>query len=692
MSARFAFIDVTTGWRTPAARAGAQSADHQLRCAYAIASLRRAGASARPIVRRRLDGLAGLTRDVLRCGAELAVLWAPAPYPPAVPALARMLRAAGLRVLAAGDLADWPAPAGVETGLGAEPEAAVLALAAGADAGSAASLPPPDLAELPSPWLERALPASAAGRAGIELERPPLDGEGPRRHETGRVLAELAWIDRHAVTELTAPLHGDLLGAPALLDALAGSPPRRVALAARVGIDAEPDPDALAAFAAARGRVLTIVLDSAGEPDGAADSVRAWQDAAPGLDVQVAGDLPADPADLPALEALLARVGREAPTLRYAWRPARPGAPPRRPARLAVPELSASPAFREEAALERSVLARVLRAYEGVYRDAAGYADGVAEVIWAHPDPPAQHADALAELLCATSLLAVLADAAPAPAPAPLTEAWRLVREPRGRLRLDGGDAIDVLPYREGATAAPDVPLVLAVDERADAELLLEHADAAHDTGEVPHALASPLTRIQDATLWTAPYADPTARLPRLWVGEDGALRPAPAAAPVGMLGEPFAALVERTAGRAEPACRPSWLEAPELARWHAARPWLPAFAAGPALRRRLAETLGPGAGDVRIAGLGGRLAYDGPGGAARSGRRVLVRAGGAHVLYDPAGGGLARVTQDVAAVWEGLACAGDPAVVAAWLQERRGVDAARARATVTQVAGRLGS
>jgi hypothetical protein len=678
----FVFVDVSSGWRTPSGRAGVRAAHHQLRCAYAIAALRANGYDARQIVQRRLGPLRELVADIVRAAPDHAILWAPEPATPAVDGLGVLLaqRLPDVRVLRAG----------TGTDLGDELETPLLALAAGHEPGAGPF--EGELAALASPWLTGTLPASAAEVVGVELDRP---GSPLRCHAAQRVLDEIAWIDAAAIEPCEVELHGagparDPAGVIELLTRLALVRRRHVRPTVRGG--AAPDADLLAALAAAGGERISVVLTADEAPAAAATRIRAWQDAgaAAGVAIDVVADLPSDAAPAQ-LDALLAQVAPQAPGLRYCWRPAAPARPPRRPSGLACPELAGTHGYREESGLERAVLARLLRAHEGLYPPAAGYADAPAEVIWGAADPPAGHAAWLADLLSPTSLLFVDGAAGSLVAPGPLAELWGLTPEHDGRLRLDAGDAIDVVPYADAASRHPDVPSVLTWADRADADALLADADEAHATGFVPAGLRSGLTRLQDAVVWLAADDDPAPRLARLWIDGDGAVRPGPAAGSIGTLGDAASQLLANASALPAPASLPGWLEPDELMRWQSDRPWLVAYAAAPQARRRVAEVLGPAAAsDLRLSGLGGRLHYDGDGAAAPVARHVLLRAGAADLLLDPVSGRLARLNAEVAAAWEALACTHDAAAAAAWLAARPGADAARARAVVANVAVRL--
>jgi hypothetical protein len=340
-----------------------------------------------------------------------------------------------------------------------------------------------------------------------------------------------------------------------------------------------------------------------------------------------------------------------------------------------VPELVRSPSHQEETALERTVLQRALRLHEGLYPEGDGYAHGILDLVWARPEPP--DARWLAEVLAPTGVVFTLGEVG---AGGPVSEVWPLVGE--ARLRLPSGDAFDVLPYAEAARRAPELPTVLAL-EGLDA--LLADADEAHETGVLPTALAAGATHLQHGVLWTAPEADASPRLPRAWVDAEG-VHAVPGGPVCGAVGDRLETLLDA----ATPL--PEWLTAQELARAHADHPWLIAFAAAPLARRRVAEVLGPqAAGALRASGLGGRLLYNGDGAPAPLARRVLMAAGEAYVLLDPATGALTRLKPDVAAVWEALACTQDPEAVCDWLARERGMDAARARALVGTLLQRLG-
>jgi hypothetical protein len=156
-------------------------------------------------------------------------------------------------------------------------------------------------------------------------------------------------------------------------------------------------------------------------------------------------------------------------------------------------------------------------------------------------------------------------------------------------------------------------------------------------------------------------------------------VRPAPGAAVIGAVGDPLEALLDAVTPGIDAV----------VARAHAEHPWLVAFAAAPFARRRVAEVLGPAsAAAMRISGLGGCLHYAGE---APVARQVLLLAGESNVLFDPATGRLARVTPDVAAIWEALACTQDPGAVAEWLAGERGLDPAQARTHVARLLARLG-
>lgn len=682
---RVAFVDAATGWREPRARAGERGTRHNLRCAYAIASLRACGTPARMVVQRRMSTLPSLVHDVVRPGADVAVLWAPEPAPPAVGALKALLREEGLHAVEAG--------AG---GMGDELELPCLALArAWPDPPAAdATLRPDDLSVLPSPWLSGVLPAAAAAVVGVELDRPAVSGGVPRRHAVDRVLAELDWIDARTVTAQTVSLFGELVecdvpAAGAFMEAMARRPRHRIAYALEVSIAAVPDRDLLRAFAAGAGRRVTLGVDLERTPD-AAEAVRGWRDACAATDLEFALDLelPADPGDPTALEAALAQIAEQQPVLRYRWRPAHGGAAPRRPPHVAVPELAVSPSFGEEAALERGVLARVLRAHDGLYPSDPGYVEAVLDLVWAGTDPPPEAW--LVAVLGAGSLLVSMA--APAVGGGPLAEAWNLRDEGAGRRRLDGGDAIDVLPYVQARLYAPEVPTVLTVDGEDALDVLLADAQEARATGRLPRALESGLTRLQDAVVWCAPSADRTVKLHRLWVDAQGRVRPGPQAEALGAIGDSLETLLQRASEVPPPGSRPVWLSATRLADLHAREPWLTAFAAAPLLRRRLADTLREGSlAELSICGLGGPLLYDGPGAGAPRASRVLARCGEDHVLLDPREGTLVRLRSDVAGAWEALVCAPTPADAAAWLADARDTDRERAEAVLGQIAARLG-
>jgi hypothetical protein len=585
---KYAFVDVTTGWRTPAWRAGVRSAGHNLRCAYAIAALRRSGDEAVQVVQRRLGRLTELAEDIRRVGADTVLLWAPEPAPPLVAALEALLD------------------------------------------GDVRRVGPDDLDGDASPWLDGVLPASAAS-VGVDVDR-------------GRALEELAWLDAHVAEATLVPLHGDAWRRELL-------EPRFKHLTLSLAAVGEPDPELIALLAAGGGRVR---LDR--------DDPR-WLDL--GVPVDVEHELPSEPDDLDALEARLAELGSRVPDLRYTWSAAR------RPPRLAVPELVRSPSYREEAALERGVHQRALRLHEGLYTAADGYARGVLDLMWAREDSPAEHAGWLAEVLAPTGVIFTAGDVG---AGGPVAEVWPIVDG-----RLPSGDAVDVLAYEEAARRAPERPTVLALD---DLDALLADADEAHETGELPAALAGGLTHVQHAVLWTAPDADATARLPRAWVDEAG-VRAVPGGPVCGAVGDALETLLDR----AQPL--PEWLTPEALHNAHAEHPWLPAFAAAPLARRRVAEVLGPqAAGALRISGLGGNLLY--PEGTPLA-RRVLLGAGDAFVLLDPATGALTRLKPDVAAIWEALACTQDPAAVCGWLARERGLEDAKARALVGALLTRLG-
>lgn len=701
---------MTSGWRRAAARAGGGQAGHQLRCDYAIAALLAAGISAHHVLLQRITTLAALAREVRRTDPDVVVLWAPEPAPAVVRALARALRRAPrdvpIVVLAAAtdDAAD------VDAAVGDELEHVCLALAAawcsGADVATAiaAAPPPPQLDDLVSPWLTGVIAAQAAARVGIEIDRPGPSDVRLRRHPTSRIAAELRWIDARTAIGSTVVLHGALPGrAPAaatrLFETIARQPPRRIELGMTVSLDRPADRELLAAFGTAGGRRLTLTFGDDLPADAAAAQLAGWEAAAASgpLTLDVQADLPSDPDDLEALERLLARVGRAAPRLRYVWRPAASGRSPRRPPRLAVPELAGSPSFRDEVTLERTVRARMLRAHEGIYPATAGT---VIDLVWNHPDPPSAHEDWLSQLLRTESLL-VSTSGGECAAPAPLSDLWLLHGETPSRHRFEGGDAIDVVAYRAGRLSLPDVPVVLTFDEPDELQALLCDADEAYRSGRLPPALASELTRLQDGVLWSAPSDDPAPKLARVWIDAEGAVRPGPHARPLGAIGDPSQTLVERAAQQPAPASHATWLSAADVVALHAERPWLLAFAAAPAARRHLAEALGPrpGRAVVRvprrmqpvISGLGCHVALDGPLCGPPRARDVLLRAGDAHLLFDPASGALRRVTAQLAAVWEALACSADAAAAAASLVDRCHVGARQAEALVAQVAARLG-
>jgi hypothetical protein len=399
------------------------------------------------------------------------------------------------------------------------------------------------------------------------------------------------------------------------------------------------------------------------------------------------------------------------------------------PEGFVTPELQASRTFQARARVLGAAPERLRAALEGAYPGARRLAAHALDVLWQHPDDPSAHSDWLTGVLGADSALFAFGGAAGASPgalfafggaagappgapfavggaagapPAPLRAVHAVTVADDGATWRVEGETWHVRPYRDAPAGEPLRPLVLTVAERADLEALLADADAAHAAGVVGATLAHPAVTVADLAPWAGPGEDPAPRLARLLVGADGLVRPAPAAPALGELGEPFATLRARAAERlaaldaelppgAWPCLSlPEWLDPAELAEIQAARPWLPAWALVPRALRALARRSGPVRAEVRVAGLGGPLHYDGERDPARSTRRLLLRAGDRHAIYDPRTDTALGVGADLAAIWEGLAACGDPAAVAAWLAGARRLAAPAAQRAVTVAVGRL--
>jgi hypothetical protein len=660
------------------AEGGRLIADHDAASADLRAALAVRGVRSVQHVDRRIATLPALAADVGRHGAPWVAIAAAGGAVAAAAARALAARDDGPRVVVLGEEHDddWPAGAPRVAAGDAESLAGLL--------GATASPAERD----PSAWLLELLPARAAARVGVRLA--PLGGPADGL-ALGRVRAELRWLERRTPIAQLVPLRG---AAPAreLAGALGDLGLRYIRPTATLDARAA-HVEAARALAEAGVAELTLTVDvEAGDAPEAIRRVRELAAAAAParsrLHLRLAGDPAADEA---AVAAAAAFPG-------FTYEGDAEG--------FVAPELQASRTFQARAGVLGAGPARLRRALEGAYPDAPRLAAHPIDVLWRHPDDPGRHGDWLAGLLAADSALFVLnADAAGRP-PAPLRAVHRVIVEDAsaaGATWRVEGETWHVRPYAAARSGEPLRPLVLTVARREDLDALLADADAAHAGGVLGHAIAHPAVTVADLARWAGPGEDPGPRLARLVIDGDGLVRPAAAAAPLGELGEPFAALRARAARRlaelderlpadAWPCLSlPAWLDPDEAAALQAARPWLATYALVPRALRALARKTPAQGAEVRVGGLGGPLLYDGERDPSRSpSRRLLVRVGDRHAIYDPRTDAALLVGSDLAALWEGLVACGDPRRVAEWLAGARGLDASAAARAVTVAAGRL--
>jgi len=237
-------------------------------------------------------------------------------------------------------------------------------------------------------------------------------------------------------------------------------------------------------------------------------------------------------------------------------------------------------------------------------------------------------------------------------------------------------------------------PLVLTLERREDLDALLADADAADDSGRPPLPFVHPAITV--AGLGALSADDPGPRLAQLFVGDDGRVRPAPGAHPVGRLGDPFDMLRKAAFARRDRAAPslPAWLDDDEAAALLAERPYLRVLAHLPRALRALSKpgVPPPAADEVRVAGLGGALVYDGPADPRRPLRRLILSAGERYAVCDLRGTRSLVVGRDLAAICEGLHVTGDVDTVAGWLAASRGLSPEAAGRAVSTAVGRLQS
>lgn len=668
--------------RDERADGGGVRAVHDLLAAELRAVLNDIGVSIAQFVDPEVTTLARAVRALRRSGAEWS-LFETAGAPAIAAALARAVVADGaLQVALLGDDAsprDWPDAPRV-----AQDPAAVAALLGA----------PSPSHERPgaSPWLTGLLPARSAPDVGVRAAGVAPD----------RVLAELEWLESHTPSAIAVPLRG--VPDDALCAALVGWHGDFVRLRAELDA-ATATPCQVTALALAGIAEIVLLARSAGDITPTAELARAGAPASLSLRLELSGD---EVADTRAIRAAAAAGSVFTVT----------GGDDE----LAVPEMQASASWPQRAAALAGDAQRLDDALTGTAgRGAPALAEAVDILLWEHDDPPAAHAAWLAELLSTRSSLFVFSDAPDVPlgaAPAPLRTLQRITAQPAGGeavLWQAAGHTWLVRPYAERTEAVPEGRLVLTLDRPRDLAKFLADADTAHSTGTLPAAVARPDTVVRDAASWAGPGEDATPALNRLWLSADGLLRPTPAAAPIGRLGDPLhvlratlrerLAILDRDLAAGPPGgwvslALPAWVEPAQARAWIRERPWLIRWAQlGLALRaRRRGASGAPEPGSVRLSGFGGRLLYDGPVSGEGS-PRLLLAAGGRHILYDPLSGQALTLTADLAAIWEGLDATGGAAEpVVGWLVERRGLtarDAERGVATAArrlQLAGMLGA
>ena len=261
------------------------------------------------------------------------------------------------------------------------------------------------------------------------------------------------------------------------------------------------------------------------------------------------------------------------------------------------------------------------------------------------------------------------------------------------------GELWHVRGFADAPPGQPLRPLLLTLARPHDLHALCAAADRALETGEIELPARATIAGL-------APLAgeDPAPWLRVLHVGADGLVRAAPGAAPLGELGEhprELLATAQRRVAAHDAIVSEiggGWpvpslaLDDEHAVAVVAERPHLRRFAL---LLRALRALERPGEprpdpAQVRVAGLGGRLSYDGPSDPRRPLRRLVLRVGERHAIYDIGRDRALAVGSDLAAIVEGLDATGDPATVSGWLAAARGISTDAAGRAVGSTVARL--
>lgn len=665
---------------------GALAVRHTLRCAELRAALSAWGLSTGQLVEREVTTLRALVAATRRREARLVAIVADRVTPVAA-ALARRLDGAAPRQAVVG----LGAPAGSGWPRGVPVLALGDAPALARRAGAADAPAPQD--PVPSPWLLGLLPARAAAHVGVRADAP-----------ADRLAAELAWIERRSPLAQVVALHGPAAWADHAAAALRVGAIERAGLAyVRVAprLDRRAGPAVAAALADTGAAELVLVADATGGDPELAPLLalaRAGMSTDVRVDLRLSGDPAADEAWLRALagSGLAFDISGEA-------------------GRSVVPELQRAGSFASRAAVGARAAPRLRRALEQCSPAAPRLVEHALDILWAHPDDPGRHADWLGDVLAASSTLAVLRPGraahrrGPLAAPAPLWRTMTIGVEETGAAGAATwhveGEPWHIRPYADAPTGEPLRALVLTLQRREDLDAFVADADAANASGRPPAAAVHP--RVTIAGLGTLSGDDPGSRLAHLVVDPDGLVRPAPGARALGRLGDPFDALraaafarrarhdalVTRHGGAGAPSV-PEWLGDEDAVRLLAGRPHLRVVAHLPRLLRAVERpgSAPPAVGEVRVGGLGGPLAYDGPADPRRPLRRLVARVGERHAIYDLRRDRALVVGRDLAAICEALDATGDPPTVVGWLAAARNMSAATAGRAVATTVQRLQS
>lgn len=535
----------------------------------------------------------------------------------------------------------------------------------------------------PSPYRAMTIPTSAAGEAGVRFSPGDL----------ARGAAELAWIDERSSRDLVVPLHGAQVGRDELGDALA---PLELARC-RVAVDVDVlgcDVGRAEELAGGPVAACTLVVEDPGQPW--QRPVAAWWGRleelgiTPQLRVEVGGPVEADVTAL----AAEARSVSPAALVRSRTEP------------LRVDRTLAAPA-------PGDTVDRLERTVEGRYAGVLPYCEFALDAVWEAEQATPEEREWLETALGMAG--AVFDLSAAGQMRSPVLESHRLERwRERGGAgwRLDGHTPLTVAGYAAGRERDLAGRAVLTLERPEDVEAFLADADRAHEAGQLSASFLRPLSTLLDVAVWAGPRQDASPTCVRLWVTPDRQVRPAPAARPLGEVGEPFDTLRAR-ALRAEDEMErrapegawaslavPEWLPEAEFFAACGRRPWLPQYVALPRLVRRLLRwhpdlSGGRGLAKLRLSGFGALVAYGGPVAPAAPGAVLLAQVDDRwHYLFNAEDDHAVRVTPDMATLFEGLVWAPDPEALQRWLVESRGLrpeQAGTAISTATEQLHRFG-